>query len=946
MPYKIYSMALWLIMPAVWWPASAMQERPDSLRNTLKVQRYQPGSEREVVDTQNAIAWSYRDTHPDSALYYANMALKMAKEHGFTDLEIQATNYVGVAYRNLSNFSKAFEKYLEALRLSEEHGNDEQRGYSLINLGNLYLYQTNFQGAISYFMQALDQAQSLADRRMVAYCFLNLGRSYMGTGAYGQAELYFRQAIDMRIEHDDTYGRLVAEIDLSEVYMLQGDLQHSESSLLDIAAELQQENNPRLLAVTYTHLSKIYLMTNQLSRAELYALKALAITKDVNSRYEERNVLETLSKLYAQWDDYKDAFENQVSYSELNQQLFSEENIRRIEQLKSQYEMEKQETENEFLRKQSELNSRIIDRQRVIILLSILGIGLMVLVVLVTVRAYLIYKRLSNKIREQRDEILSDKELIENQSERLARLDEAKSRFFVNVAHDLRSPLGLVISNLDLIKEDPLTKLSPGSVRNMDTAYKNCKRLLYLTDEISDLTRLEEGKMELNKEVIRVESYLEHLCTMFTGFAESKGIKLYCKNQAGPGALLLMDPFQFEKIFYNLVSNALRHTPRGGTICIESYSKGDSVSVHVVDTGEGISPENLPRIFDRFYQPSNGVSRFSTGLGVGLSLVKELVELHDGVIVAESTPGAGTRFRMDFPCLEESFAAIPSDNFAFSYAAERASVFEELDRHARVHVMAPKIKGSSETILVVDDHPEIRDYISQILEEDYQVIGAAHGLEALELLKNKEVDLIISDLMMPWMDGFELIEALKSSEEFCRIPVLVVSARISQADQEKVLYQGINDYLQKPFQRKELVLRINNLLKARKMYEETGKGSVPAWLANDQMDEMEKDILAKLERMVMERIGDESLSVFDLADALAASERQVYRLVKKLTGMTPFEYVSEVRLTYADQLMRKGKFKNASEAARSIGLKNVTAFSRRYEKRFGIKPSEVLRSED
>lgn len=917
----------------------AQDQQADSLLKVLK--KLDDNEHKSLIEVNNALAWSYRDERPDSSLYYANTALLLAREFGYQDLEIQAINYSGVAYRNLSNFSKAFEKYLEALKLSEETGNQEQRGYSLINLGNLYLYQTNFQGAIKYFIQALDQAQSLANKRMVAYSFLNLGRSYKGISEYGQAELYFNQSINIRKELNDVYGEYAAKIDLAEVYLLEGDLKKAERYHLALVDSLKPLENPRLMVVVYNNLSKLYLAKNQLTKSEEYAYKALAITKDVNTRYEEKNIRETLSKIYASAEDFEKAYESQVHYSDLNQQLFSEENIRKIEQLKGQYEMEQQELENQYLKKQTELSSKIISTQRIMITLSVVGIILFLAIAIVSVRGYLVKKRLSQEISTQRDKIAADKEVIEKQSNKLLELDRAKSRFFANVSHDLRSPLSLIIGNLEMLKEDPNVVLTASGIRNLETAYKNCKRLLYLTDEINDLTKLEEGKIKLKREVVRFSSYLEMLSDMFVGTAQYKGVKLICQNFIAKEDAAFIDPRQFEKIFYNLVSNAIRHTTRGDKITIETHIDNGQVRLDIKDSGEGISRESLPYVFDRFYQSKDNEYRTREGLGIGLALVKELVELHEGKITVESTLGLGTSFSLWFP--RASTDGEVSMTASFAYVAERRHLYDDLDREENAGASIPKSEGKT-TIMVVDDHPEIRYHLRQILEDDYHLIEAAHGIEALELLKTNDVDVIISDLMMPWMDGFEFIESLKSDEELKKIPILVVSARITDFDQEKVLSKGVNDYLQKPFQKKELILRINNLLQQKAFY--SSEEDVFAQLVNKQnLGSVEKDVLQRLEQIVMDKIDDEKLSVLDMADAMAASERQVYRLVKKITGLTPYEYVTDVRLKYADYLIRKNKVKNATEAAKSVGILNVTAFKKQYEKKFGVNLNNSLQSD-
>ncbi|MFY0688429.1 MAG: response regulator [Cyclobacteriaceae bacterium] len=920
-----------------------LEENISELKDQLELE--QDLSKRS--DLFNAIAWEYRDNRADSSLYFSNQAYQIAIENRLQHQEIQSLNYMGVAYRNLGVFSRAFEKYIEALRLSEEYGDDEQRGYSLINLGNLYLFQTNYQGAINYFIKGLDQAQELGNRRMQAYCYLNLGRSNQGIQAYGQAELYYEQAIALRKELNDEYGLIAVELDLAEVYRRKGELDRSLKYFQAIVDRLDEENHARSLTLAYNNISRIYLAKGELRKSQQMAVNARRLAKRVNSRFDEKETLKNLSDIYAGMGDFNEAFEYYTDYAELNQQLFSEENIRKIEQLKNQYEIEQQEKENEFLRTQDDLNKEIISRQQIIIGLSISASLLFVIVAFVSYRAFLVRKRLSLEISDQKDQIESDKNLIESQSNKLKELDKAKSRFFANVSHDLRSPLSLILGSLEMMAEDDDTFLSPASKKNLDVSFKNSKRLIYLTDEINDITRLEEGKINLRLEYVKINSYLKMLTEMFYGTAEYKGVKLSFHTTLKDQEHLLIDPRQFEKIFYNLVSNAIRYTSKGDQISISTSSLNDQILVYVKDTGEGINPESLPYIFDRFYQSKDNEYKTKEGLGIGLALVKDLVELHGGHIQANSTKGAGTEIIITLKRADKPANASSQKEDLSEFIKDRQQVFRDLDAESKTRLNVDLSSPESEerpVVLIVDDHPEIRYYIRQILEEQYLVMEATHGIEALQILEAEQVDLIITDLMMPWMDGFELIESINSNEEMRKIPLLVVSARISEEDREKVLYKGINEFIKKPFSKKELILRIDNLLNQKDRYQNESPDTFKS-IINENFVDVESDILMKLETIVKDKISDANLSIYDLTEAMAASERQVYRLVKKLTGLTPLEYITEVRMQYADYLIRKNMVKNATEASRNVGINNVTTFSRLYKKKFGIKPVELLSDE-
>ena len=849
---------------------------------------------------------------------------------------------MGVAYRNLSVYSKAFEKYLEALHMAEEIGDEEQRGYALINLGNLYLFQTNFEGAARYFIQALDQAQSLGDKRMQGYCFVNLGRTYRGKGEYGQSELYYKQALEVRKELNDTYGIKAVEIDIADTYRRKGDMKKALDYSYEVISRLDTAKDGRALLMVYNNIAKIYLTIGNVKQAEANALKALVMSRQFTSRYDVKEVLLTLSKIYENRNDFQEAYRQYIEYAELNQQLFSEENIRKMEQLRNQYEIQRQEAENEFLRQQDELNKEIIGRQQTIILLIGAGIILLVILASISYRAFIVRKRLSEKISAQKDKIEKDKNLIQEQSNKLKELDAAKSRFFANVSHDLRSPLSLILGNLEMINEDGDNYLSPKSKKSLEVGFKNSKRLLYLTDEINDITKLEEGKIQLKLEQVKVNTYLKMLSDMFRATAEYKGVKLEFDSSLADYDTMTADPRQFEKVFYNLVSNAIRHTRKGDSIHIRSNRMADRTILSVEDTGEGISAQSLPHIFDRFYQSKENQFKSREGLGVGLALVKELVELHQGEISVESTLNVGTKFTITIPDQKHKISSYYQEGVG-SFIEEQNLLFRdlEIDEKNRPNVTLNQPKTDI-SILLVDDHPEIRYYIRQILEDRYTVLEAAHGIEALDLLKTRTIHLIITDLMMPWMDGFELIESIKENEALKKIPLLVVSARISDGTKEKVLYKGVNDYLQKPFQKKELLLRIENLINQKEEYESSSENVFKKLIDQSKVDSVERDILQKLEEVVKERIGDPRLSVLQLSDALAASERQVYRLVKKLTGLTPHEYITEVRLQYVDYLIRNNEVRNATEAAKKVGQNNVTTFNRQFQRKFGIKPSELI----
>ncbi|MCP4459837.1 MAG: response regulator [Cytophagales bacterium] len=883
--------------------------------------------EKVRVEIYAALAWEYRDNHPDSTLIFASRAVGLAQGNNFIDLEMLSTNYLGVAYRNLGMYTKSLEMYLKALSMSEEFNNGEQRGYSLINIANLHLFQKDYLEARNYLINALDQAQELANLKMQSYCYLNLGRVHRELQEYELAEQYFGQAVRVREDINDAYGIVSAELDLAEVLRLKGSLNVSLTKFEDLIPRIIEIDDLRALTRAYNSIAKIHLSLGRFDLGEKNGKEALQIAAKLFLSYDEKEALINLSNIYAAKGEYEEAFEYHVKYANLNYQIFSEEKIRQVEQLKSKAAIEKHEAENDLLREQKE-------RQQLISILFASIAFLFLIAAFVAWRAYILRKRLSKKIQIQKEEIEKDRNLIEAQSEKLRELDEAKSRFFANVSHDLKTPLSLILGNLELVMEDHDSTISPASKKFIETSFKNTKRLVYLTDEINDITRLEAGGIKLKKENVQIVSFIKVLSDMFKSSAEYKGVKLELSTVLTSAEAALIDARQFEKVFYNLVSNAIRHTQKGDKIIISIYKEENSICIDFSDTGEGIHESALPHIFDRFYQSKFNEYRTKEGLGIGLALVKELVELHNGDIVVTSNVGSGTSFIVSLPSTQSEALVQPSVS-EFIMAQQETNRGLENDSTALLD-----ISDSNEVkrrILIVDDHPEIRYYIRQILEEQYDVQEATHGLEALEILANQGIDLILTDLMMPWMDGFELIEAIQENEEYRQIPMLIVSARISDNDREKALIKGINNFIQKPFDKKELVLRISNLLErkiAPNLFDDVA--------ARQQLDTVGVEILKKVENYIRDNIDDTNLGIIQLGEAITASERQVYRMIKKVTGKTPYEYITDVRIQYADYLIRKNKVRSASEAARSVGIKNVTTFNKQYQKRFGKKPAELL----
>ncbi|MGB3466464.1 MAG: ATP-binding protein [Cyclobacteriaceae bacterium] len=906
----------------------------------LPVSSQPPGYDSLEVVQLNDVAWALRNTYPDSTVYYAGQAVEIAMVNGMINEQIRGLNYVGVGQRNMGNYGLASTYYMAALRASDQYNNQKQKGYTLINLGNIYLYQKDYEQSLDYTKRAMVIADELDNKDMIAYCYLNLGRTYRSSNRYEEAQESFQKSLDIRKNINDTMSAIALKVEIAEVLRLQGSLDESlkyyESGLDDI----NDIKNYGALSYAHNNMSKIYLEKGALNEAEIFARSAMTVAEQLKDKYDYHKALESLAMIYEAKGQYEKALKYLKMFTSAKDSVFNESNTRNVERIISTYESDKIKDNNERLVESNR-------QQKIFIILASIGIVLLLAVIIVIFIAYHTRKRLNNEILLQKDRIEKDKDLIEKQSKKLEELDRAKSRFFTNISHDLRSPLSLIIGNIENVIENEDNYLSPVSKESLDTGYKNSKRLLYLADEINELTKLEEGKLHLEKEVVDIEMYMKLLVKMFSSAAEYKSIDLTFKSDVRGEAIIEVDPRHFEKIIYNLISNAIEHTPNDGKVSVTLRQVSEDLVIDIKDSGEGISPQSLPYIFDRYYQSPTNQFRMREGLGIGLALVKELVDLHKGDIKVDSELEKGTTFSIYLPLKEKHSTTEVVTPEQSTYIKDKNHLWSELlkkNQLAQQHVnltINNLEEGKDKTILLVDDHPEVREYIKNLLIGYFVILEAGNGKEALEVLRNHEIDLVITDLMMPWMDGFELLSAMKDDTTLSRIPALVVSARTNDEDKRKVLFSGINNILYKPFDKKELLLRINNLIAFKDHIKQDSVDKL--LISNSQtIDDIEKGILEKIDSLIIENIDNPSLSVNHLGDVLAASERKVYRMIKKLTGMTPLEYIKEVRWKYLEVLIREKNVKNATEAAKSIGINNVTKFKQQYEKKFGKKIDAIL----
>ncbi|MBI2265150.1 MAG: diguanylate cyclase [Armatimonadetes bacterium] len=444
-----------------------------------------------------------------------------------------------------------------------------------------------------------------------------------------------------------------------------------------------------------------------------------------------------------------------------------------------------------------------------------------------TERALTEAERLRREAEMQRKAAEEARATVEEQSRQLLELDRIKTRFFSNMSHEFRTPLTLIIGPLEHLLSQAHQKLDAEQSRQFEVMLRNSRRLLRLINQLLDISKIEAGKMELRARETNVVEFLRAITLSFVPYAERKGISVeFCSNwEELP---LFLDAEKMEKILYNLLSNALKFTPEKGRVSVSLGScdgqSSNDVEVAVKDTGRGIPPNQIPHLFDRFFQVDGSATREQEGTGIGLSLVKDLVEVHHGSIRVESEYPGGTEFIIRLPRGREHLSeseiveALEQESYGSQPLLEMASVEGRLSpappsQESREEAAR---KPGMECVLVVDDNSDVRQYVRVCLQDTLWVEEATNGLEGVDRARELKPDLVVSDVMMPKLDGHELCRILKGDTQFAQMPIILLTARASEEMKVAGLKIGADDYLSKPFSSGELKARVENLLKIRR----------------------------------------------------------------------------------------------------------------------------------
>jgi signal transduction histidine kinase/ligand-binding sensor domain-containing protein/DNA-binding response OmpR family regulator len=539
-------------------------------------------------------------------------------------------------------------------------------------------------------------------------------------------------------------------------------------------------------------------------------------------------------------------------------------------------------------------------------------------------------------------------QLKQVEAKKLQEIDHMKTQFIANISHEFRTPLTLILGPI----ESMLSKIKDADIlSNMTIMRRNAKRLQRLVNQLLDLSKIEAGKLALQVQENNIIPFVNRIVQTFESQAKFKNVRLSFKAEK-KHLSAYYDHEKMENVLYNLISNAIKFTPEKGCVkvtvtLVSSDSRnfqnkslalcGEVIEILVTDTGKGIAKEHLNNIFNRFYQVDDKIETTNAGTGIGLSLTKELVELHYGEIFVESTPAKGSQFNIYLPLGKKHL----QDHEILQSTAPILDGVEIGDQQSfqAQPVVSENINSDSSTLLIVEDNADLRIYIKSILNSQYRIKEAKNGKDGLEKALTILPDLIISDVMMPIMDGFDFCKKIKTDERVSHIPVILLTARANMKSKIQGLDTGADDYIIKPFDETELNARVKNLIAQRQHLRARFGQDILMPLKDITITSVDERFLSRAVDVIGENLTNPELGPDFLGAKLGASRSQLHRKLKAIVNLSTTEFIRSIRLRRAAELV-KNNFGSMTEIAYEVGFNNPAHFSRYFRLQFGCTPNK------
>ncbi|GJM33397.1 MAG: hypothetical protein DHS20C18_23980 [Saprospiraceae bacterium] len=864
----------------------------------------------------NLAAGHYFSTAFDSMQLYSEKTISVCNEKEDFILLNSTYGLMATAAFDQGNYNEAVKYNTLAIKVAENNEDWEGVAFSCVTQGNVQWKLENHDLAREYYQKAFDEFKKINNPYGMANALSNLGNV---TKDSTQRMDYHLQARAIYEDQGSIYGISTIDNNIGSFYQTRGDYPQAIIYYKRALEAVEDSDYQEKKVQFYTNLGSVYGKMGQLEVAMTWFEKAESLAKEIGVKSLLKDTYTYMEETFSKQGNYALAYEYLQKYTILQDSLFKEDLAHGIAESDARYKNAEQartlaQTELQLIRQRNARNI-ILFAAALAILALIFG---------------LLWLR--NRTRLRRKEALMERA----EAEKLRELDRVKSNFFANISHEFRTPLTLI--------QGPLKEMSQNRFKGDLQKYyrimlRNSERLLNLVNQLLDLSKLESGREQLEIEKGNVGQFINAIANAFESMAARKQIDYQIQISPELEAAYF-DRDKLEKIMTNLLSNAFKFTNEEGQITfIVKRDEHNQLLMQLKDNGIGIPADLQEHIFERFYSNKHHDGEMDSS-GIGLALTKELVELHGGRIEVKSEENQGTTFSVYLPIgtsllekgelLTRPVATLPGIN---------AAIPEEVFVGETKETNATGFK-SKELVLVVDDNDDVRAYIMDQLRDRYRLLEARNGKEGLEIAKESIPGLILSDVMMPEMDGIEFCNQLRKLETTSHIPVIILTAKADREDKLQGLETGAEDYLTKPFDAEELKLKVRNLLEQREKWRTRFSNVVtfkPQEMAVTSVDEV---FLNRIAAIIEENMDEELFGVPELAQAVSLSRSQLHRKLKALSDKAPSQIIKDMRLQRAKELLEKGAG-NASEVAFMVGFNSLAYFSKCFKDAYGYSPSEV-----
>ena len=879
-------------------------------------------------DIENlAFAYCYYAFH----LYYQSdfkQALELyTKSQGFFEqlngrhlsMIAENANIVGSIHFFLGDMFRSMESFRESAKNFRRDGNQGGVAYALNNIALINQEVEYFDEAIALHLEALKIRREIKDSMKITYSLYDIGEFYKKQNQNDKALEAYTEGLEICKAVQDNYfiNKFLAAI--AETYADKGEMATARTYF-----EQTKKTDPPLIELKLI-ATKLLILEKRWREAIQSALVAIENADKYNLVKMKSEAVGYLLESYAALGEYQKAYEYGLVKHALTDSLNSDKNAKLTRRLAFEFETERKEASLKNLEKQSELQQSQIKNQRYLLYVFVL-LGL--LAIMAAVGFYFLSRK--------------NKQLAAKETQ----LRNSTLNLFANISHELRTPLSIIRIPLEQLQKG----LYKGDIHHTrKTMLANVQRLTDLVDQILDIARTKENQLQLNLEYEDPLEFLRVFIGQFGSYANYKNLSLELKIPT-ISLSIYYDEEIWSKILNNLINNALKFTEKG-SVRIEFKYRKEQVEFKINDSGNGIPAEHLPHIFNRYYRnPLENHQNFTGGLG--LSLVKELIDLYKGTIEVESEVSKGTTFIIQLPHkVRFKNEDIPTEFEILNFSQTPPISDAKPDAPNSLPIAANPIFTKSQNdnenlkkILIIEDNVELNEMISKYLSEQYIVYQAFDGVEGFEVAQKVIPNLILTDVMMPRMDGIDLAQKLHTSPETSHIPLIIISALKDEFLDKTFWKAGVVDFVQKPLDMERLFLKINSLINSREEFKSLIQKNGWIELTSDvPVADGDKDFLERLQNVLIENMDQEDFAIDKLSQLMLVSRMQLFRKVKSLTGMTPSKFIQKIKMQYAYELLQNGKIENVTEVAASIGYSNLSFFSRKFKEIHGVNATDVIK---